>query len=103
MEHIELAGVHSGDAAIVVPPYSTAPRHVETIGAYIQKIALEIDIQGLLNTRFAVLNDTVYLLEARPWACRSLPLVSKICDVPMAQRAVQIMLINVGFGSRINT
>lgn len=92
MEHIELAGVHSGDAAIVVPPYSTAPRHVETIGTYIQKIALELDINGLLNTRFAVLNDTVYLLEARPWACRSLPLVSKICDVPMAQRAVQVMM-----------
>lgn len=92
MEHIELAGVHSGDAAIVVPPYSTPPRHVETIGAMIEKIALELKVKGLLNTRFAVLNDTVYLLEVRPWACRTLPLISKICDVPMAQRAVEIML-----------
>ena len=92
MEHIELAGVHSGDTAIVVPPYSTPPRHVETIGAYIQKIALELNIKGMLNTRFAVYNDTVYLLGARPWACRTLPMVSTLCNVPMAERAVQIML-----------
>lgn len=92
MEHIELAGVHSGDAAMVVPPYSTPPRHIETIEAYVRKIALELGVVGLLNTRFAVYNDTVYLLEARPWACRTLPLVSKICNVPMARRAVQIML-----------
>ena len=92
MEHIELAGVHSGDAALVVPPYSTPPRHIETIGAYIHKIALELQVKGVLNTRFAVYNDTVYLLEARPWASRTLPLVSKIVDVPMAERAVEIML-----------
>ena len=92
MEHIELAGVHSGDSAMVMPPYSTPPRHVETISAYIQKVALELDVKGLLNARFAVYNDSVYLLAARPWACRSLPLVSKICNIPMAQRAVEIML-----------
>ena len=92
MEHIELAGVHSGDVSMVVPPYSTPPRHVETIGAYIRKIALELKIEGLLNARFAVYNDTVYLLAVRPWACRTLPMISKICDVPMAQRAVEIML-----------
>ncbi len=92
MEHIELAGVHSGDSAMVMPPYSTPPRHLETINAYIQKVALELDVKGLLNTRFAVYNDSVYLLAARPWACRSLPLVSKICDIPMAERAVDIML-----------
>lgn len=92
MEHIELAGVHPGDAAMVIPPYSTPPRHVETINAYIQKVALKVGVKGLLNTRFAVYNDTVYLLEARPWACRTLPLVSKICNVPMAERAVEIML-----------
>jgi carbamoyl-phosphate synthase large subunit len=92
MEHIELAGVHSGDSAMVMPPYSTPPRHVETIGAYIQKVALELNVNGLLNTRFAVYNDSVYLLAARPWACRTLPLVSKICNVPMAERAAEIML-----------
>ncbi|WP_372681539.1 carbamoyl-phosphate synthase large subunit [Desulfosarcina sp.] len=92
MEHIELAGVHSGDSAMVMPPYSTPPRHVETISAYIQKVALELDVKGLLNARFAVYNDSVYLLAARPWACRSLPMVSKICNIPMAQRAVEIML-----------
>ena len=92
MEHIELAGVHPGDSSMVVPPYSTPPRHVETIGVIIEKIALELGIKGLLNTRFAVLNDTVYLREVRPWACRTLPMISKICNVPMAQRAVEIML-----------
>jgi len=92
MEHIELAGVHSGDSSLVTPPYSTPPRHIETINAYIRKIALKLDVKGLLNARFAVYNDTVYLLAARPWACRTLPMVSKICDVPMAQRAVEIML-----------
>jgi carbamoyl-phosphate synthase large subunit len=92
MEHIELAGVHSGDAAMVIPPYSTPPRHVETITAYIQKIALKIGTEGIINTRFAVYNDTVYLLEARPWACRTLPMVSKMCNIPMAERAVEIML-----------
>ncbi|MEE4111485.1 MAG: carbamoyl-phosphate synthase large subunit [Desulfobacteraceae bacterium] len=92
MEHIELAGVHSGDSAMVMPPYSTPPRHVETISAYIHKVARELDVKGLLNARFAVYNDSVYLLAARPWACRSLPMVSKICNIPMAQRAVEIML-----------
>ncbi len=92
MEHIELAGVHSGDSAMVIPPYSTPPRHVETISAIVHKIAWELNVKGVLNTRFAVYNDTVYLLAARPWACRTLPLVSKICNVPMAERAVEIML-----------
>ena len=92
MEHIELAGVHSGDVSMVVPPYSTPPRHIETIGDYIRKIALELKIVGVLNARFAVFNDTVYLLAVRPWACRTLPMISKICDIPMAQRAVEIML-----------
>lgn len=92
MEHIELAGVHSGDSSMVTPPYSTPPRHIETINAYIRKIALKLDIKGLLNTRFAVYNDTVYFLAARPWACRTLPMLSKICDVPMARRAVDILL-----------
>ena len=92
MEHIELAGVHPGDSSMVVPPYSTSPRHVETIGVIIEKIALELGIKGLLNTRFAILNDTVYLREVRPWACRTLPMISKISNVPMAERAVEIML-----------
>jgi carbamoyl-phosphate synthase large subunit len=92
MEHIELAGVHSGDVSMVVPPYSTPPRHVETINAYIRRVASALDIKGLLNARFAVLNDTVYMLAARPWACRTLPMSTTICSVPMARRAVEIML-----------
>lgn len=92
MEHIELAGVHPGDTTMVVPPYSTPPRHIETIFAIMAKIAPELGIRGLLNARFAILNDTVYLLEARPWACRTLPLVSMMTTVPMAERATQLML-----------
>ena len=92
MEHIELAGVHPGDATMVVPPYSTPPRHVETIAAIVNKVARRLGVNGLLNSRFAVYNDTVYLLGVRPWACRTLPMVSKVCSVPMARHAVEIML-----------
>jgi carbamoyl-phosphate synthase large subunit len=92
MEHIELAGVHSADSAWVIPPYSTSLRHVDTICEYARKIALELKVRGLFNVGFAIYNDTVYVLEFKPWASRSLPLLSKICDTPMAQLAAQIIL-----------
>jgi carbamoyl-phosphate synthase large subunit len=92
MEHIELAGVHSADSAWVIPPYSTSLRHVDTIYEYTRKIAMELNVSGLLNVRFAIYNDTVYVLEFKPWASRSLPLLSKICDLPMAKLASQIIL-----------
>jgi carbamoyl-phosphate synthase large subunit len=92
MEHIELAGVHSGDSACVIPPVSIPPKHVETISEYTRKIALELKVSGLMNIQYAIAEDTVYVLEANPRASRTVPLVSKICNIPMAGIATAIML-----------
>jgi len=92
MEHIELAGVHSGDSACVIPPISIPPKHIETINEYTKKIAIELSVVGLMNIQYAIANDTVYILEANPRASRTVPLVSKVCNIPMARLAMQIML-----------
>jgi carbamoyl-phosphate synthase large subunit len=92
MEHIELAGVHSGDSACVIPPISIPPKHLETINEYTRRIAMELHVVGLMNIQYAIANDTVYVLEANPRASRTVPLVSKVCNLPMARLATQIML-----------
>ena len=92
MEHIELAGVHSGDSACVIPPVSIPAKHLETIYEYTKKIAIELNVVGLMNIQYAIANDTVYILEANPRASRTVPLVSKVCDISMARIATQIML-----------
>lgn len=92
MEHIELAGIHSGDSACVIPPISIATRHMETIHDYTRKIAVELGVNGLMNMQYAIADDTVYVLEANPRASRTVPLVSKVCNIPMARLATQIML-----------
>jgi carbamoyl-phosphate synthase large subunit len=92
MEHIELAGVHSGDSACVIPPVSIHPKHIETIYEYTRKIARELHVVGLMNMQYAIANDTVYVLEANPRASRTVPLVSKVCNISMARLATQIML-----------
>jgi carbamoyl-phosphate synthase large subunit len=92
MEHIELAGVHSGDSACVIPPVSIAPKHIETINEYTKRIAIELNVVGLMNIQYAICNDTVYILEANPRASRTVPLVSKVCNIYMARIATQIML-----------
>ncbi len=92
MEHIELAGVHSGDSACVIPPVSIPLRHIETIKEYSRKIAIELKVVGLLNVQFAIVNDTVYILEANPRASRTVPIVSKVCNIQMARLATRIML-----------
>jgi carbamoyl-phosphate synthase large subunit len=92
MEHIEFAGVHSGDAACVIPPVSIPPKHIDTIYAYTQKIARELNVVGLINVQYAICKDVVYVLEANPRASRTVPLVSKVCNVPMARLATQLML-----------
>jgi carbamoyl-phosphate synthase large subunit len=92
MEHIELAGVHSGDSACVIPPVSIPARHLETIREYTRKIAIELDVVGLMNIQYAICDDTVYVLEANPRASRTVPLVSKVCNIPMARLATQLML-----------
>ena len=92
MEHIELAGIHSGDSACVIPPISIPKKHLETIYEYTQKIAMELNVVGLMNIQYAIANNTVYVLEANPRASRTVPLVSKVCNIPMARIATQIML-----------
>jgi carbamoyl-phosphate synthase large subunit len=92
MEHIELAGIHSGDSACVIPPISIPPKHVDTIHQYNRLIAAELNVVGLMNIQYAIYKDTVYILEANPRASRTVPLVSKVCNIPMARIATQIML-----------
>ncbi len=92
MEHIELAGVHSGDSACVIPPVSIPIKHIETINEYTRRIAIELGVVGLMNIQYAIADDTVYILEANPRASRTVPLVSKVCNISMARIATQVML-----------
>jgi carbamoyl-phosphate synthase large subunit len=92
MEHIELAGIHSGDSACVIPPVSIPQKHLDTICAYTRKIAIELKVVGLMNMQYAICNDRVYVLEANPRASRTVPLVSKVCGLSMARIATQVML-----------
>ena len=92
MEHIELAGVHSGDSACVIPPVSIAPKHIDTINDYTRRIAKELNVVGLMNMQYAIAKDVVYVLEANPRASRTVPLVSKVCNISMVRLATQIML-----------
>jgi carbamoyl-phosphate synthase large subunit len=92
MEHIEEAGVHSGDSSCVIPPVSIPARHIQTIEDYTRRIALELGVVGLMNMQYAIANQTVYVLEANPRASRTVPLVSKVCNIPMARVATQLML-----------
>ncbi|MFB3817158.1 MAG: carbamoyl-phosphate synthase large subunit [Candidatus Methylomirabilales bacterium] len=92
MEHVEQAGIHSGDSACVIPPVSIPHRHVETIRDYTQRIARELKVVGLMNMQYAIARDVVYVLEANPRASRTVPLVSKVCGISMARIATQVML-----------
>ncbi|MDW7645104.1 MAG: carbamoyl-phosphate synthase large subunit [Desulfuromonadales bacterium] len=92
MEHIELAGVHSGDSACVIPPVSIPAKHIATIEEYTRRIAVEMGVVGLMNIQYAIADDKVYILEANPRASRTVPLVSKVCNIPMPRIAVAAML-----------
>jgi carbamoyl-phosphate synthase large subunit len=92
MEHIEYAGVHSGDAACVIPPVSIPQKHINTIEEYTRRIASELKVVGVMNIQYAICKDIVYVLEANPRASRTVPLVSKVCGIPMANQATQLML-----------
>ncbi len=92
MEHIELAGIHSGDSACVIPPVTISEKHIRTIEEYTKRIALELKVIGLMNIQYAIAGGTVYILEANPRASRTVPLVSKVCNVSMARIATQVML-----------
>jgi len=92
MEHIELAGIHSGDSACVIPPVSLPGPHLRTIEEYTLRIGRELHVCGVMNIQYAICDDRVYVLEANPRASRTVPLVSKVCNVPMARIALQLML-----------
>jgi carbamoyl-phosphate synthase large subunit len=92
MEHIEYAGVHSGDSACALPPVSIPGEHRRTIVEHTSRIAREIGVVGLLNVQFAISNGVVYVLEANPRASRTVPLVSKVCGMSMAKIATALML-----------
>lgn len=91
MEHIELAGVHSGDSACIIPSKHLSDEVVKTIKEYTRKIAEEMHVQGLMNMQYAIENDKVYVLEANPRASRTVPLVSKVCNIRMVPLAIDIV------------
>jgi len=92
MEHIEYAGVHSGDAACVIPPVSLPQKHMDTIEEYTRRIAGELQVVGLMNVQYAICQDVVYVIEANPRSSRTVPVVSKVCAIPMARLATQLLL-----------
>ncbi|MDO4966694.1 MAG: carbamoyl-phosphate synthase large subunit [Lachnospiraceae bacterium] len=91
MEHIELAGIHSGDSACVLPSINISDENVATIKDYTRKIAKEMNVVGLMNMQYAIENGKVYVLEANPRASRTVPLVSKVCGIKMVPLATEIM------------
>jgi len=105
MEHIEEAGVHSGDSACSLPPVSISPEILEEIKRQAQQLALELDVKGLINIQFAVKDDDIYIIEVNPRASRTIPFVSKAIGVPLAKLAAKIMtgktLAELGFTEEI--
>ncbi len=91
MEHIELAGVHSGDSACIIPSKHISQENVETIKEYTRKIAEEMHVQGLMNMQYAIEKGKVFVLEANPRASRTVPLVSKVCNIRMVPLAIEIV------------
>jgi carbamoyl-phosphate synthase large subunit len=92
MEHIEEAGIHSGDSACALPPYSLPKKIVETISSQVKALAKELGVIGLMNAQFAVKGDDVYLLEVNPRASRTVPFVSKVTGQPLAKIAARVMV-----------
>ena len=91
MEHIELAGVHSGDSACIIPSQNIPAEQLETIKEYTRRIAQEMHVRGLMNMQYAIENGVVYVLEANPRASRTVPLVSKVCAIGMVPLATEII------------
>ena len=91
MEHIELAGVHSGDSACIIPSKNISEENLKTIKEYTKKIAVEMNVRGLMNMQYAIEDGKVYVLEANPRASRTVPLVSKVCNIAMVPLATEII------------
>jgi carbamoyl-phosphate synthase large subunit len=92
MEHIEEAGIHSGDSSCIVPPYVVAERHLAVIRDHTQRIARALEVVGLMNAQFAIKGDEVYVLEVNPRASRTVPYLSKATGVPLAKIAARLMV-----------
>lgn len=92
MEHIELAGIHSGDSACVLPPIGIKDEELKTLEEYTRRIAIELKVVGLINIQYAIQNGKVFIIEANPRASRTVPLVSKVTSVSMARIATQVLL-----------
>ena len=92
MEHIEEAGVHSGDSSCVLPPVSLSPKNLDTIRDYTKRLALALKVVGLMNVQYAIQRDTVYVLEVNPRASRTVPFVSKATGVPLAKIGARLMV-----------
>jgi carbamoyl-phosphate synthase large subunit len=92
MEHIEEAGIHSGDSACVLPPYSISKAHIDEMADAARAIAKELNVRGLMNIQFGIMNDRVYIIEVNPRASRTIPFVSKAIGVPLAKLATKVML-----------
>jgi carbamoyl-phosphate synthase large subunit len=92
MEHIEEAGIHSGDSACVLPPYAIDEHHIRQMSDAAKAIAKELNVKGLMNIQFGIMNDTVYIIEVNPRASRTIPFVSKAIGVPLAKLATKVML-----------
>ena len=92
MQHIEEAGIHSGDSACVLPPARIPSNHLDTIRDYTRRLGLALDVRGLLNIQFAIKDDVVYVIEVNPRASRTVPFVSKATGVPLAKIATRVML-----------
>jgi carbamoyl-phosphate synthase large subunit len=101
MQHIEEAGVHSGDSACVLPPYKISQYHLSIITDYTERLGLAMGVRGLMNVQYAIKDDVVYVLEVNPRASRTVPFVSKATGVPVAKLAAQVMagqtLVELGF------
>ena len=91
MQHIEEAGVHSGDSACVLPPYKVSAYHLDFIRDYTERLGLALDVRGLMNVQFAIKEDVVYVLEVNPRASRTVPFASKATGLPLARIAAQVM------------
>jgi carbamoyl-phosphate synthase large subunit len=92
MEHIEPAGIHSGDSSAVLPPFSLSEKVKDTMTEYSKRIALALNVKGLLNIQFAIKNEMVYVIEANPRASRTVPFIAKAYDVPYINYAAKVML-----------
>ena len=91
-QHIEEAGIHSGDSSCVLPPYEVKPEHLEAMRGYTRELARALNVVGLMNIQFAIASDTVYVLEVNPRASRTVPFVSKATGKPLAKIAAKLMI-----------